>query len=307
MFRIPFVALALAPALLLGTGCERRAATQPSSKAPEATVEVGTQVFQVTGVVVEVQPERKQVRIKHDEIPGYMQAMTMPFEVRDTNELSGLEPGHPVAFRMTVTDTDGWIDQIRITGAKRNDPPTTGPFRLVREVEPLEIGDRFPEYTFTNQFGRAFGTDQFKGQALAINFLFTRCPYPTFCPQTARYFAQTQQELLSMNGAPTNWHLLTISFDPEFDTPAVLESYAQRQGYKPDRWTFATGALIDITALGDQVGLKFWREENGGFNHNLRTVVVDASGKVQRIINGNEWTPLELVTEMLQAMRAGNR
>jgi len=267
-----------------------------------AEIAASNQVFQVNGVVVEVAPEEKSVRIKHEEIPGYMKAMTMNFDVLDTNELAGLEPGDPVTFRMTVTDTYGWIDQIRKTGPKRNDPPTTGPFRLVRDVEPLNVGDVLPDYTFTNQFGRTFSTSDFRGRVLAINFLFTRCPFPTYCPQTARYFMQTQQRLLSMTNAPTNWHFLTISFDPEFDTPAVLKAYAERYQYDPERWTFATGALIDITAIGEHFGLVFWRDAAaGGFNHNLRTVVIDTKGRVQAIIPGNQWTPEQLLAEIQKA------
>src|SRR5215472_12146755 len=112
------------------------------------------QVFQVTGVVQVVRPRQKEIEIKHEAVPGYMPAMTMPFDVKDTNELAGLAPGDSIAFRMLVTDTDGWIDQIRkMAASTTNSPPTTGPFRLVRDVEPLGIGDTLPEYHFTNQLG----------------------------------------------------------------------------------------------------------------------------------------------------------
>src|SRR5690606_19548800 len=138
--------------------------------AQNASTETNQQIFQVKGVVVEVTPEEKSVKIKHEEIPGYMAAMTMYFDVKDTNELAGVEAGHPVAFRMIVTENYGWIDQIRITGPKQNDLPTTGAFRLTRDVEPLEVGDRIPEYHFTNQLGQAFSTAQFTGKVWAINF-----------------------------------------------------------------------------------------------------------------------------------------
>ncbi|HYG22901.1 MAG TPA: SCO family protein [Verrucomicrobiae bacterium] len=262
------------------------------------------QVFNVTGLVVEVTPEEKSIRIKHDEIPGYMPPMTMSFDVKDTNELAGVEAGHPVSFRMIVTENYGWIDQVKVTGPKRNDPPTTGPFRLVRDVEPLEVGDRLPPYSFTNQAGKVFSTDDFKGKVWAINFLFTRCPFPTFCPQTARYFGETQAKLLASEFAPTNWHLLSLSFDPEFDTPQVLSRFAEYYEAKPAQWTFATGALIDVTAICDQLGLKFSRDERGGFDHNLRTVVIDADGRVKKIFIGNEWNPEVLAAEMTAALRA---
>src|SRR6185295_18068908 len=107
------------------------------------------------GVVVEVKPAEKSVEIKHEDIPGYMRAMTMSFDVKDTNELAGLAAGDQVSFRMNVTKTYGWIDQIQRTGVRTNILPTTGPFRFVRDVEPLNEGDLLPDYHFTNQLGQA--------------------------------------------------------------------------------------------------------------------------------------------------------
>ena len=102
--------------------------------------------YSVKGVVLEVDPTEKSVKIKHEEIPGYMAAMTMSFDVKDTNELNGIEAGDPVAFRMLVTDTYGWIDHIKKTGPKQNVLPTTGHFRLVRDVQLLNPGDLLPDY-----------------------------------------------------------------------------------------------------------------------------------------------------------------
>jgi protein SCO1/2 len=281
------------------------AAAQVSESAE--TQSTNQQIFQVKGLVLEVNPAEKSVKIKHEAVPDYMPAMTMNFDVKDTNELAGIAAGDPVSFRMIVTDTYGWIDQIHKTGLKKNDLPMTGPFRVVRDVEPLEIGDHLPPYQFTNQFGLAFSTAQFTNQVWAVDFIFTRCPFPTFCPQAARRFAETQRALLAATNAPANWHLLTISFDPEFDHPEVLKRYAESYGYNSNRWTFATGALIDITAIGDQLGLKFWRDENGSFDHNLRTAVIDASGRVRNILIGNEWTSDELVEAMIQAGKGAAR
>ena len=184
-----------------------------------APAQTNQEIHPAKGVVIEVATAGKKVTIKHETIPGYMQAMTMPFDVKDTNELTGLAPGDVVTFRIVVQGNEGWIDQIQKTGATTNTPPTTGPFRAVRDVEPLNEGDVLPEYHFTNQLGQAFSTAQFKGQALAITFLFTRCPFPNFCPLMANNFSQTARKLLATPNAPTNWHLLTITFDPENDTP----------------------------------------------------------------------------------------
>jgi len=289
---------------LLGmTGCQR----SPEARAHGAgstSPSTNQRVFQVKGVVIAAKPEEKSVEIKHEEIPGYMPAMTMPFDVKDTNELAGLGPADAISFRMIVTDTEGWIEQIRKTAAPAtNSPLTTSPLRLVRDVEPLGVGDPLPEYHFTNQFGQAFSTAQFKGGALAITFLFTRCPFPNFCPLMASHFTEAQQKLLALSDAPTNWHLLTVSFDPDFDKPAILKNYAERYKYDPAHWSFATGALIDVTALAEQVGLTFWRDETGSISHNLRAVVVDAGGRLQKVFVGNQWTSDELVEEMVKAAR----
>jgi protein SCO1/2 len=259
------------------------------------------EIHAASGIVVEVNPSEKKVIIKHDEIPGYMQAMTMPFEVKDTNELNGLEPGDPVSFRLIVANNYGWIDRIRKTGVRTNVPAAGSPVSSGKNIEPLNEGDPLPEYHFTNQLGQAFSTAQFKGQALAITFLFTRCPFPNFCPLMANNFADVQKKLLAMPHAPANWHLLTISFDPEFDTPAVLQRYAEAHGANSERWTYATGALPDITAFGEQFGLTFWKEPAGIISHNLRTIVIDASGRVQKIFTGNDWEPEDLVAEMIKA------
>lgn len=297
------IRFALAALAALALSCGREQSVAPATPAAAQSTQ---QVFQVKGVVVELMPAEKSVRIKHEEIPDYMPAMTMPFDVRDTNELAGLEAGDTVAFRMTVTETDGWIDQIeKLLVPRTNTLPTTGRFRFVREVEPLNIGDAMPEYRFTNQLGQAVSLSQFRGQAYALTFIFTRCPYPTFCPLMSNNFRQAQDALLKMANAPTNWHLFTLSFDPEWDTAERLKNYAAGLRHDPKHWSFLTGDLVDITAITEQTGLYFARETDGvGISHNLRTVVVDAQGRVQNIMPENKWTAEELVAEIVKAAQA---
>jgi protein SCO1 len=297
---ILFLTVAL---LVLTASCGKNSPATTSSP-PSTSVPAGntnTQIFQVKGVVVALDADGETVKIKHEEIPNYMPAMTMPFTARDTNELRGLTAGDAVTFRMIVTETDGWIDQIKKTGVVANTLPPDLPIRLVRDVEPLAVGDTLPEYHFTNQLGQAVSLSQFRGQALAITFIFTRCPFPTFCPLMSNNFREVQDTLLKTPNAPTNWHLLTLTFDPEFDTPAQLKTYAAGYHCDPQHWSFLTGTLVDVTALGEQFGLQFWRDPQGGINHNLRTVVVDARGRVQRIFTENKWTTSELAAEITKA------
>jgi protein SCO1 len=268
---------------------------------PPATAGTNQHTYQVKGVIKELKPDGKTVEIRHEEVLGYMPAMTMPFEARDPKELKGLQAGDTVSFRMTVTDTDGWIDQItKLNTPKPAELPSRANFRIVRDVEPLKEGDPLPEYHFTNELGQVVSTSQLKGQALAFTFFFTRCPYPTFCPLMSINFKEVQTKLLAMPDGPKNWHLFSISFDPENDPPAALKAYAARYDYNPEHWNFLTGELIDITAIGEQVGETFWHD-GASISHNLRTVVVDTRCRVQKSIPENKWTSDELVAEMVKA------
>jgi protein SCO1/2 len=262
------------------------------------------QVYPVKGVVEEVRPDGRTVVIAHEEIPGYMPAMTMPLRVKDTNELTGIQPRDILEFRMVVTRDDGWIEGLTRIGVA---PPTNQvqfqrTFRRVREVEPLAVGDTMPNYTFTNELGRVVQLADFRGQAYAFTFIFTRCPFPVYCPRMAENFQAASRLLRADRAAPTNWHLFSITFDVDYDTPERLRAYAQRYNYDPARWSLLTAALMDIDAITEQFGVVFPRSETGiGFDHNLRTVVVDAAGRVHRIFIANEWKPQELVAALKEA------
>ena len=272
-------------ALLIADGCERK--VSPASP----------QTFLVNGVIRTIDAADQKATIEHEEIPRYMPAMTMPFTVKNTNELAGLQPGDPVVFRLTVTANESWIDKLKkVQVAAPLEPPQREPVRLVRDVEELKIGDYLPDYHFTNELGQVTSFSEFKGQALALTFMFTRCPLPDFCPRMSKNFSEVYKTLTAAK-APTNWHLLSISFDPHYDTPAVLKAYAQRYDYDPAKWNFVTGTMIDIDAITDQFNLPIVVRD-GQWDHKLRTAVIDTQGRIQRIFIGNQWTPEELVAEI---------
>jgi protein SCO1/2 len=262
------------------------------------------QVFTVKGVVKEIEPDGKTAVIRHEAIPGYMQAMTMPFEVRDTNLLRNLKPGDAVSFKLAVTPTEGWIQAL----AKLDSPvPSPAPqprpvLSVSRALEPLDEGDRLPDYHFTNELGEAVSLAQFKGQVLALTFFFTSCPFPEFCPRTTSNFAKAARELEKMTNAPSRWHLLSISFDPAHDTPRRLAAYARATDYDKTRWNFLTGDEDQIAGLAEQLGENYWHEGDS-IGHNLRTVVVDPGGHIRNIIGGSKWTVDELVDDIARAGR----
>ncbi len=257
------------------------------------------QTFVAKGVVKELEPDGKTVVISHEAISNYMAAMTMPFEVRDTNELRGLSAGDSITFHMVVTPTHGWIEQIAKVGSAPAKPAPAAPVHFVRGLEPLDEGELIPDYQFTNELGQAVRLSQFKGRMVAFTFFFINCPFPDFCPRMTSNFAETARRLSSITNAPAQWQLLSISFDPANDTPERLRGYAVAARYDPAHWSFLTGAETEISSLADQMGENYWHE-GGSIGHNLRTVVVDPKGRIRKIFGGNKWTVDELVEEMVK-------
>ncbi|MGV3773971.1 MAG: SCO family protein [Verrucomicrobiales bacterium] len=276
--------------------------TVPIPASPLVQTGGHTNYYAVTGVVETVSHDLTSAKIAHEEIPDYMEAMTMTLPVKDTNEFKGIMAGDKITFRMIATDDDGWIDQVkRIASGSSTKQSSAVAEEPDEPIQFLQVGDTIPDLVLTNQFGKEIKLSDYRGKALAFTFIFTKCPFPIYCPRMNYNFTDAQAEL-SSNPNATNWHLISISFDPKNDTSAVLESYAKRYKYNPDKWTFATGPEDRIRRFGASFGLTFMRK-GGTIDHNLRTVVVDGSGKVTKIFSNNEWKPAELVSAVNQAMQ----
>jgi protein SCO1 len=303
----------VSPLLLATAFCATFAGCKPKASAPAAsTTDTNRQTFEVKGELKELKPNGKTAVIKHEEIPDYMPAMTMDLDVKDPRELSGLKPGDLIAFHMVVTSDDGWIENVRklASVAPTNASQTISvnstngtnalTFRRSPIVDPLEVGDAMPDYKFTNQFAAPISLAQFKGRALGLTFIFTRCPFPTFCPRMNQNF-QKAEKLLA-RGTTTNWMLLSVSFDPSWDTPERLRQYSTPYVSDTNRWQFATSDMWTIDGITEGFGMTFYRDTPTSLpNHNLRTVVIDALGRVQKVFTGNEWTPEEFAEEMAKA------
>jgi protein SCO1/2 len=284
---------------------------RPAASAPGGPAAAGvTQIFSATGLVRELHADGAGLRVLHGPIHGptglYMAAMTMTLNVKDPREIAAVKVGDTLAFRLLVTDDESWIDQVERTGAATNAAEMNyETARIVRDVEPLDLGQAVPDYAFTNELGAAVRLGDFRGRVVALTFIFTRCPLPDFCPRMSKNFAAAAQ-VLAGYGTFTNWHLLSLTIDPRFDTPAVLHGYARRQGYDPRRWSFVTAAQIEVDALAEQAGLVFRRQTPDALpDHNLRTLVLDPQGRLTKIFVGNSWTAAELVEAMRQAAGHG--
>lgn len=291
-------------ALLLGLIVCVCVSCREAKVAPATSGATNVTSFPVKGVVKELKADGRTIIIRHDEVTNYMEAMTMPFRVREARELAGLQSGDEITFRLLVTEDESWIDQIARTGrtlAWTNSVP-----EAASNSAPTSVGAALLDFKFTNEFGQPVSFNDLKGQAVAFTFFFTRCPIPEYCPRLMKNFAEASQKLKAMTNAPANWQLLAISFDTAFDTPEVLRAYGRQYGYDTNHWSFLTGPPDKIAELAHASGVNY-TPDGTSFNHGFRTLVLDAAGKLQMSfpIGGN--LSDMLVAEILKAAAVTNK
>ena len=273
----------------------------------------GSRQFEVKGRVAGFSDDARTVFVEHEAIPGYMPAMTMPLSVRDTALASGLRAGAPIRFQLRVEDGRAWMDAVEKlpdSVVARHPAGESEPLLAARAAsgasEIVEAGEAAPDAALTAQSGEALRLDDYRGQALVITFIYTNCPLPNFCPLMSRQFAQLQPRLEKAFGDRAQ--LLSVSFDPETDTPAVLRDYAARYTDDLSNWTFATGTPAQIEHLTARFGV-FTRQEDGQITHNLTTALVGPSGRVRQIWRGSDWSPddvMQAAREVLGASEAAS-
>jgi len=255
-------------------------------KSPE-TASAKAQVFPVVGTVRELKPDGQTIVIQHEAISNYMEAMTMPFRVRDQALLQNVHAGDRVRFQLHVTEDQSWIEQlVRIGTASLTNAaplaaasPTNASTNATKEVE--FYLSNIPDFALTNEFGQPLSLRQFTGKAVTLTFFFTRCPIPEYCPRLTKNFQGAIQRLKDAPGGPTNFHFLSISFDP-IDTPLLLRAYGVRNHYDSNHWSFVTGQPDQIRELARGFGVPI-TPDGANFNHGFRTAVFDANGKLQSI------------------------
>jgi protein SCO1 len=268
----------LAPLLL--QGCSEKA--------------VGVRRFELKGKVLSVDRAKGEVSVEHEEVKDFMAAMTMDFPVRDAEAFKIMEAGDQVQAALVVAD-DGsfWLENTVVTKGLSGGPvpPPAGS----NEPQP---GAEVPDVKLVNQDGRALSTRQFKGRALVVTFIYTRCPIPNYCPLMSTNFAQLNAAIAADAELRRRAHLLSVTLDPEYDKPAVLKAYgATYAGGKFDNWDFATGDPAEVRRLAEFFGLTY-KAEGDQVIHSLRTAVVAPDGKLHKIYRGNEWKPDEVLSDL---------
>ena len=257
--------------------------------------------FSLQGQVQSIDVPRKLVVVKHEEIKGFMPAMTMPYEVEDAAVLTQLAPGDLINSTLVVFSNGAHLTHVtKVGSAPLEQPPADAPMPTASSgFELLKPGEPVPAGSFVDQDGRKRTFAAFKGSPVVMTFIYTRCPLPTFCPLMDRHFAALQKTLTS-DPALAKVHLVTVSFDPATDTPPVLKAHAKTLNADLTRWTFLTGDRDAIDQFAARFGVQVSRALNDprDITHNLRTVIVKPDGTLAKTYVGNEWSPQQVIEDL---------
>lgn len=261
--------------------------------------------YPLKGKVISVDKSKKKASIAHEEIPNYMDAMMMDFPIHDADILNTMSKDAEIKAELVVDKSDYWLENIVLTAAPNPNqpaPPVDERF--------AQIDKEVPAFSLTNQDGKIISFNDFRDKALAVTFIYSRCPLPNYCILMSKNFSDLAIQLQNNAALKDKIRLLSISFDPATDTPETLKKYGL--GYlgkdaKPDFtvWQLATGKDEEVRKIADFFGLRYEIDANDKtqFNHSLRTIVIAPNGKVKKVFSGSDWTTDELTRELQATLK----
>lgn len=240
------------------------------------------------GVVHEVSVKDGQVLVDHDEIPGLMPAMTMSFAVYDPEILHALRPGDVIDFELRSERGSFWISQAKVVGRMT---PEDG-WSLMGDG--LVKSDPAPPFSLQDPDGRTVSLQGLAGKTLLVDFVFTRCPGP--CPSLTSSHVAVQRALPPEVRART--HFVSISIDPERDTPEDMRAYALARGADLSDWSFLTGPPDETFEVMRAYGIGTRPGGEGEIEHVLATFLIDPHGRIVKRYIGLDHDPQEVVADL---------
>jgi protein SCO1 len=253
--------------------------------------------YELKGTVVSVDKAGQSATISHEEVKDFMDAMTMPFKLKDAWPLDVMKPGDAVQATLVVTDDSHWLEDVVVVQKSAAQTGATPP----ESSQLPQPGDSVPDFRLVNQDGKSVRLKQYEGKAVLLTFIYTRCPVPEYCALMSSNFAEIERALQRDDALYKRTHLLSVSFDPAYDTPKVLRSYGAAQTGKYDKetfkhWEFVTGDAEEVKRVAQFFGLTYIPEK-GEFVHSLQTALIAPDGTVVKLYSGNEWKPEEILSD----------
>lgn len=275
-------------------------------KSTQASAEHGTaKQYHLRGTIMGLEQNKGRVVLNHEAVPGFMEAMTMPYRLEDLSVMSELHPGDRITATLLVDEGPDGPDNARlrdivVIAQARPD------YKPAVQYHVPAIGETVPDFTLLNQSARKISLEEFRGKVVVMTFIYTRCPLADFCPRMSRNFAEIDKALQADPALYAHTHLLSVSFDPKYDTPKVLRSYggAYTGKYVNEtfaHWDFAAPSEAELPKMEQFFAVGVTPGENATLQHSLSTVVLDKDGKVAAFWPGNEWTVDEVLAKVKAA------
>ena len=297
------VAMGVALGLALTTGCKQSGSGAGAGQAAQGDVKN----FPIHGKILAVDLKSGSIVLSHDAVPGFMESMTMTYPLKDPSVASELHAGDIINATLLVRkDGDAYsdpkLDQIVVSAQAKPD------YKPSREYHVPQAGDAVPDFKLINENGRTVHLAQFKGKVVLLTFIYTRCPLEDYCPRLSKNFAQIDKALKADSKLYRQTHLVSISFDPKFDTPVILKNYGMvyngGDAKEFAHWEFAAASEDQLSAIEEFFDLGVTPGDSGSLNHSVSTAVIGKDGKVRAWYPTNDWKPDEVLAQVKSAAAA---
>lgn len=300
-------ARAVALLMLLAATALGIAACGSKSTSPSTASTSEGKRYPMKGKVLSVAKEEGSATIDADNIPGFMDAMAMSYPITDQKALANLAPGDEITAEVVVA-SDGKYHLENIVVTKKGDGASKGPSS--QNLHQPQPGDAVPDFSLVNQDGKTFRMKSLQGKVTLVTFIYTRCPFPDYCPLVSNNFAQIYAASRANPSLQSKLRLVSISFDPAHDTPKVLREYGETfektTGGKPfDRWQFATAEPAELEKITNFFGV-LYDPSGKEIVHSLSTSVISPQGRIYKWYSGSDWKPGDLLDDASKALASGS-
>ena len=293
-----FALLGLGVLLAFAIACNREKTTLSA-----ATSQSNSKRYAFKGKVMSVDKNAGTANIDNEPIAGFMDPMVMPYSFKPPSQIDQIQPGDSITADVVVDSEKYWLEHVKVIG--HSQAPADKPAASIPIPSP---GDEVPDFKLINQSGKSISLHQYRGQTLLLTLIYTRCPFPDFCPRVSHEFAEIDHQLLSDPAHYGKTHLLSISFDPAHDTPKVLRAYGFSCAGSKDpalfqRWEFAAIPQGELQEFANYFALTY-KEEGGTITHSLSTAVIAPDGKILKWYHGADWQASDLLQDVAAAHAA---
>jgi protein SCO1 len=283
---------------------------KPAPPAPAATQTASSPTakrYHLKGKVVSVDKQAGSANVAAEAIPDFMDAMTMPYDIKPASQLDQIAVGDSIEADVVLDNDKYWLENVRVT--QHAATPAAKPTAALDVPQHIpSLGDAVPDFEFTNQDGKRISLKQYRGQALLLTFIYTRCPFPDYCPRVSSQFAEINRTLLADPALDGKTHLLSISFDPAHDTPKVLRAYGfscagTKQTTLFRHWEFAVPTAAELPKIADYFALTY-QPDGGLITHSLSTAVIGPDGRILKWYHDADWHPADLIKAAADALHS---